>query len=450
MEIVADLFGWGIVGVTVAAPLVSLMTDLRERKDGRGGATHPSPDTKHDLPECGAHAPAPGATGGTVVTDAEAPSPGCCSRRPRRKKGSAEPRALPRVAEESCAPNVGTSSAPRLAIPHAEPVALRGVGHWTNKITPPPLRMFPRSESRRDDADERKAWNASTKRVFSANASHVSSYTMTECQGPHPHWEDRHIVCHHRERMAFGVFDGHGRGAHGAAASEFCSAHVQHSLEAAHAHRTDASDGGGGVVTTPDPCSELRVAFLNADRDFVRHMPAEASESGTTALVVSIGQDTVCVANAGDCRAVLSRGGRAVNLTTDHKPCLPSEFARIQAAGGRIVRPDPRGPLRLVSPDGRTGLAVSRGLGDYSFKDPRFCRAPLLDATPDVVEVDLVRGVDELIIMASDGLWDVLTSQQAVDMARAAPSSQLASDLLVREAIACGSQDNVTVLVVRL
>ena len=123
MEIVADLFGWGIVGVTVAAPLVSLMTDLRERKDGRGGATHPSPDTKHDLPECGAHAPAPGATGGTVVTDAEAPSPGCCSRRPRRKKGSAEPRALPRVAEESCAPNVGTSSAPRLAIPHAEPVA---------------------------------------------------------------------------------------------------------------------------------------------------------------------------------------------------------------------------------------------------------------------------------------------------------------------------------------
>lgn len=123
------------------------------------------------------------------------------------------------------------------------------------------------------------------------------------------------------------------------------------------------------------------------------------------------------------------------------------------AAGGRIVQPDPRGPLRVCSPDGRTGLAVSRGLGDHAFKDPRHCRphAPLLSPVPDVFEIPLRRGDDDLIVMGSDGLWDVITNQQAVDLARAAlATGRPPSDLLAREAVALGSQDNVTVIVICL
>ena len=200
--------------------------------------------------------------------------------------------------------------------------------------------------------------------------------------------------------------------------------------------------------------STLRRAYSAADAAFLRAFPHHARHAGTTALVVAIGPTSLVVANAGDCRAVLCRSGKALTLTTDHKPSLRAEFERIVAAGGRIIRPAANGPLRVCSPDGRTGLAVSRGLGDHDFKDPRFCPtgAPLLSPEPDVVEVPLHRsgGVDEFVILASDGLWDVMDGQQAVDMVRAVPQPQLASNILAREATACGSQDNVTVVVVRL
>lgn len=77
-------------------------------------------------------------------------------------------------------------------------------------------------------------------------------------------------------------------------------------------------------------------------------------------------------AHCGDSRAVLCRQGKAVRLTEDHKPNLPQERLRIQAAGGRV---DFSNCWRVIwqPRNGRpgSGLAVSRSLGDLNFKEPQ-------------------------------------------------------------------------------
>ncbi|GFH26536.1 PPM-type phosphatase domain-containing protein, partial [Haematococcus lacustris] len=120
----------------------------------------------------------------------------------------------------------------------------------------------------------------------------------------------------------------------------------------------------------------------------------------------------LAVANAGDCRAVLCRGGRALRLTTDHTPDLPRERQRIEACNGMVYQV--RGVWRLVRPiamgRGAKLCAVSRGLGDLDFKEP----VPLISAQPEVTHVTLRPSVDEFVVYGSDGLWAVLEDQEVV------------------------------------
>ena len=148
------------------------------------------------------------------------------------------------------------------------------------------------------------------------------------------------------------------------------------------------------------------------------------------------------VACVGDSRAVLSRAGRAVALSVDHKPLEHGERARIFAAGG------------VVRSDGRLNgqLAVAHALGDYALQ-------PALSERADVTATALTR-VDELAIFACDGLWDVIDAQTAVDIARTAvarkaavpcahvPPSVYAALALRDAAYAAGSKDNISVIVV--
>lgn len=108
---------------------------------------------------------------------------------------------------------------------------------------------------------------------------------------------------------------------------------------------------------------------------------------------------------------------KAVRLTHDHKPDLPHERARVLAAGGRV---EWQGCWRVVAESplpGRPagGLAVSRSLGDAQFKEP----LPLVSSDPDV-SVTLLRPGDTMLILASDGVWDVLSDQEAAEVAVAA------------------------------
>ena len=114
------------------------------------------------------------------------------------------------------------------------------------------------------------------------------------------------------------------------------------------------------------------------------------------------------VANAGDSRCVLSRDGKAVALTEDHKPNNEEEFSRIMKAGGFVADGLVNGSLNL-----------SRALGDLEYKQAQLPpEEQMVTANPEIRTLRLTHD-DEFLILACDGIWDVLTNQEAVEFVRA-------------------------------
>ncbi len=201
------------------------------------------------------------------------------------------------------------------------------------------------------------------------------------------------------------------------------------------------------------------------DDDILEQSRRDGSRDGSTALVVLQLGDSLYSAHVGDSRAVLCRSGVAKRLTEDHKPNLPSEKARVLKAGGRVEFQ--RCWRVVVEPkDGRpgSGLAVSRSLGDLDFKEPR----RFVESDPDVSKTK-IRGDDSYVILASDGLFDVLSDEDAVacanealglkgrgakmafgSLAQAQAAAGAAADKLLRLSLGRGTVDNVTVIVMLL
>ncbi|ODN73750.1 hypothetical protein L202_07286 [Cryptococcus amylolentus CBS 6039] len=135
-------------------------------------------------------------------------------------------------------------------------------------------------------------------------------------------------------------------------------------------------------------------------------------------------------ANVGDARGVLSRGGKAVRLTYDHKGSDASEAKRITDAGGFVMNNRVNGVL-----------AVTRSLGDASMKE-------FVVGSPYTTETTL-DDTDEFLIVACDGLWDVCSDQEAVDLIQNVQDPQEASRRLLEHAMGNFSTDNLSVLVVK-
>ncbi|CAN4105391.1 unnamed protein product [Withania somnifera] len=179
---------------------------------------------------------------------------------------------------------------------------------------------------------------------------------------------------------------------------------------------------------------------------------------GSTAVVAVVTPNKIIVSNCGDSRALLCRNGIAIPLSADHKPDRPDELNRIEEAGGRVIYWD--GPRVLGV------LAMSRAIGDNYLK-------PYVTAEPEVTITERT-GEDECLILASDGLWDVVSNETACGVARMclrsgrqgssandvtptaagqSSSDQACTDasiLLTRLALARHSSDNVSVVVVDL
>lgn len=187
----------------------------------------------------------------------------------------------------------------------------------------------------------------------------------------------------------------------------------------------------------------------------------ECDAVGSAAVVAILTLDKIIVANCGDSRAVLCRNGKPIPLSSDHKPDRPDELSRIQEAGGRVIYWD--GPRVLGV------LAMSRAIGDNYLK-------PYVSCEPEVTVTDRT-AKDDCIILASDGMWDVVSNETACVVARmclrgkgevVSPSEEKgevaagvtsdmsdkacsdASMLLTKLALARRSADNVSVVVVDL
>lgn len=181
-----------------------------------------------------------------------------------------------------------------------------------------------------------------------------------------------------------------------------------------------------------------RSAFLKADQAFADDRSLD-STSGTTVLTALIFGRILLIANVGDCRAVLGKQGRAIELSKDHKPNCTSERLRIEALGGAVYEGYLNGQL-----------SVARALGDWHMKCPKGSPCPL-SAEPELQEIVLSEE-DEFLILGCDGLWDVMSSQCAATIVRKELTlhndPERCSRELVREALKRNTCDNLTVVVV--
>lgn len=180
-----------------------------------------------------------------------------------------------------------------------------------------------------------------------------------------------------------------------------------------------------------------RKAFLLADEALAREQSVSIY-CGTTALTALLLGRHLMVANAGDCRAVLCRKGVPVQLSQDHRPCYSPERRRVEELGGCIE-------YGYLNGD----LAVTRALGDWSMKP--LGSASALTAEPDVEQIILTED-DEFLIVACDGIWDVMSNEEAVrlvrrELRRHDDPNQCAIEL-VNEALRKDTSDNLTAIVV--
>eukprot|EP00796_Vickermania_ingenoplastis_P001014 gene1014-605_t len=212
-----------------------------------------------------------------------------------------------------------------------------------------------------------------------------------DMQGWRAAMEDEHVVdltfpcsSSDSEEGLFCVFDGHS----GTGSAQLCSALIP---TVARQHRN------GNKVNFVDTFLEVDDKLKLALKD----------GSGCTAVVVHVTPKMITCASVGDSRAVLCRGGEAVALSHDHKPENDEERERIEAAGGFVQ-------------DNRVNgqLAMSRAMGDFTYKGKTELdrTAQPVIAVPDIIEYQRDPARDAFIAVACDGIFDVLSNEELVEM----------------------------------
>ena len=238
------------------------------------------------------------------------------------------------------------------------------------------------------------------------------AYALSSMQGWRVEMEDAHsahigLPGGHKDWSFFGVFDGHA----GSKVSLYCAEQLIESITTNDDFRsinTKTVNGKDSLTSTVRKA--IRRGFLELDNKLRALPDIEAGEdkSGTTVVCVLISPTQIYFANCGDSRAVLSRNGRVAFATQDHKPTNPTEKERIQNAGGSVM-------IQRVN----GALAVSRALGDFEYKssDSKGQCDQLVSPEPDVTAEDRSDG-DEFIVLACDGIWDVMTNEEVCDFVR--------------------------------
>ncbi|GLT75651.1 hypothetical protein SLA2020_473560 [Shorea laevis] len=189
----------------------------------------------------------------------------------------------------------------------------------------------------------------------------------------------------------------------------------------------------------PEIFQTLKESFLKAfrvmDRELRVHANVDCFCSGTTAVTLIKHGQYLVIGNVGDSRAVLGTRDEdnsliAVQLTVDLKPNLPAEAERIRRCRGRVFAlQDEPDVARVWLPNTDSpGLAMARAFGDFCLKDFGLISVP-------EISYRQLTDKDEFVVLATDGIWDVLSNKEVVDIVAAAPARSSAARALVESAI---------------
>jgi serine/threonine protein phosphatase PrpC len=309
------------------------------------------------------------------------------------------------------------------------------------------------------------------------------------------------------DHALFAVFDGHGT----SFASEYAAEHFASTLcnqksfvEYSHlfqaSYSTNKRKGGNISKKKFNPMTEseislledaIKTALISLDAKLLTVVTNESantntnegegsfvvSDAGTTAIIVMLTPSHIICGNLGDSRAILRRnqkdiGNTTICLNTDHKPNLETEQERICKAGGIVLG----GKIEAR-------LAVSRSLGDFDFKHkPSILQAAanlnqdndatisgeyikpedqMVSSYPEITTLSRTHGDltadyynDKFLILASDGVWDVLPNEKCVDLIttlfqEGEKSLALVCEELLDQCYGKGSLDNITAILIR-
>lgn len=205
------------------------------------------------------------------------------------------------------------------------------------------------------------------------------------------------------ELSLFGVYDGHG----GDMVAHYAAKNFPLFFQKTEPFKVLAQ-GVDADAFVAKVTEAFETSLLQMD-DVMRQLPVVESgqdQSGSTSVMTLLGPRHVICANTGDSRAVLARAGQAVTLSNDHKPYLPGEKERIEKAGGQVK-------FNRVNGD----LAVSRALGDFVYKrcESVTAKEQAVTAFPEIIVEERDAEKDQFIVLACDGIWDVMSSQEVVD-----------------------------------
>lgn len=209
----------------------------------------------------------------------------------------------------------------------------------------------------------------------------------------------------------YGLFDGHG----GSTVS-----HI-----AAHQLYQDIANHFDDVAALP-------TTIANSIKNINSTLIDDFQDEGSTMAIAIIAQDYIYTANLGDTRIVLSDPtGDVIRLTYDHKASDIDEQIKIEDNGGSIIRGRVNG-----------NLMITRALGDGSLSN-YLIHEPYMTKTP--------REDDQLLILACDGVWDVMSDDEAAMIARIHENNTIrAAQAIVSKAFERGSTDNISCIVVNL
>lgn len=234
----------------------------------------------------------------------------------------------------------------------------------------------------------------------------------------------------------FGVYDGHG----GAQVANFCAARM---------HEVIAEEWNREVIDGFEWQRRWEAAFSTGFERADSEVMTEAAAPemvGSTAVVVILSGCQIIASNCGDSRAILCRGTQTIPLTVDQKPDRHDELMRIEGMGGKVINWNGARVFGV--------LAMSRAIGDRYLR-PWIIPVPEITFTTRVDE-------DECLILASDGLWDVMTNDEVGEVARRLlrrrrrlmvdeiSPAQAIANYLTEMAYGRNSSDNISIIVVDL